>query len=98
MLVLRCSSDRVALAAESRAFYEATRWPSLLADVVSFVGPKIPFFFPALVGLFAAKSARVAPPKLIRAGKLALIGWKLARQGWSWWRRWQRQRALDARI
>ncbi len=93
-LMLRCASDRVSLAIEAESFREATRWVNLLADGVAFVGPRLSAVTPALVGLFAAKSAGLAPPRLVRIGKIALIGWKLVREGWAFWKRVQTRRAI----
>lgn len=93
-LVLRCASDRVGLAIECEAFQDATRWVNLLADGVALIGPKLSATAPALVGLAVARSAGVFGPKLVRLGKMALVGWKVARSGWAMWKRWQTRRAL----
>ncbi|GAB4248747.1 MAG: hypothetical protein OHK005_15330 [Candidatus Methylacidiphilales bacterium] len=95
-LVLRCASDRVGLAIECEAFRDATRWANLLADGVALIGPKLSAAAPALLGVAAARSAGLAGPKLVRLGKMALVGWKLARSGWAMWKRWQTRRVLAA--
>ncbi|MFQ3671364.1 MAG: hypothetical protein SNJ84_07880 [Verrucomicrobiia bacterium] len=93
-LILQCASDRVALAVETESFRDATRWVNLLADGVAFMGPKLSTLAPALLGLFAARSAGLANPKLLRLGKVALIAWKVVREGWAFWKRTQNRRAL----
>lgn len=95
-LVLRCASDRVGLAIECEAFRDATRWVNLVADGATLIMPKLSVMAPAILGLAAAKSAGIAGSKLVRLGKLALVGWKLARSGWAIWQRWQTRRALAA--
>jgi hypothetical protein len=90
-IMLRCSSDRVALAAEAESFREASSWFNLIWAGAAFVGPKLPVWAPTLVGLLAARSTG-GVSSLVRFGKFGLIGYKIIKRGIQIWSAWKARR------